>query len=247
MQHERLGSDANAARVQPREVQQLLEQPAQTVALLVGNLQQLLAELGLELVAALDRRRERAVHRRRRRPQLVRRHRDEVRLQLVEHDHLLVQSRALSGERDTFRDEAEQLHVVLVELPRPERSDVQHADHVTAHDERHAEHRLDALLPQDRVHDLGVVDVVEDHRLRGGRDATGKAATDRDPNALLDLFFDSECGAREQLGPLVVQQQHCTRVGLEDVADSRQRADAVWSADLPHVGTGSRCELLLEL
>ncbi len=38
-----------------------------------------------------------------------------------------------------------------------------------SNDERHAEHRLDSLLAQERVEDVSVVDVVEDHRpLLGG-------------------------------------------------------------------------------
>ena len=64
-----------------------------------------------------------------------------------------------------------------------ERADVQHADHVAANDQRHAEHRLDPLLAQDRVHDVGVVDVVEDHRAapsrRRGRRSRGRAGCAR--------------------------------------------------------------------
>jgi hypothetical protein len=54
-----------------RQIEELLEQAPQPLALLHTCPQQLVPELRRELVAAGGERREDAVHRRRRRPQLV--------------------------------------------------------------------------------------------------------------------------------------------------------------------------------
>ena len=100
---------------------------------------------------------------------------------------------------------------------------MEHADHLTADKQRHAEHRLDPLLAQDRVEHVRVVDVVEDHRRSAGRDPTGEAAPDRDPHTLLDLLLDPHRRPRYELFAVLVQQQHRARVRVEDVADARQQ------------------------
>jgi hypothetical protein len=52
---------------------------------------------------------------------------DEIQLQLVELDQLLVQLRALDGDRDPLGDELEQLDLVAREDARCERPDVEDA------------------------------------------------------------------------------------------------------------------------
>ena len=79
-------------------------------------------------------------------------------------NNLLVEARPFDRERDALRHQLEQLDVGVRESPRHERADVQHADHLTVDAQRHAEHRLDALLAKDRIDHVGVVDVVENHR-----------------------------------------------------------------------------------
>ncbi len=73
----------------------------------------------------------------------------------------------------------------LDERPRRQRADVEDADHVACDEQRHAEHRLDPLLAQDRVEHVGVVDVVEDHRLssrpRRGRRSRRRRGSGRRP------------------------------------------------------------------
>jgi hypothetical protein len=109
-----------------------------------------------------------------------------------------VEARALDRDRDTLGDELEQLDVVPRELPLRERTDVEYAERRARYDERHAEHRLDALLPQDRVPDRELVDV--DHaRPPLGRDPAGEALAERDADALLDLLLDPERRARDEL------------------------------------------------
>ena len=104
-----------------------------------------------------------------------------------------------------------------------ERADVQDADHPVVCEERGPKHRLDPFLAQNRVEDVGPVDVVEDHGppLRG--DSAGKPAPERDPDALLDLFFDPDGRPRDELLGVFVQQQDRAGVGAEDLADSREQ------------------------
>ena len=92
------------------------------------------------------------------------------------------------------------------------------AAHLSLDDERDAEHRLDPLLPQDRVEDVRVVDVVEDHRPLLGGDPSGEAAADRDADALLHLLLDPERRARDELVRVLVEQEDRARVDLEDLA-----------------------------
>src|SRR3954451_23283435 len=94
---------------------------------------------------------------------------------------------------------------------------VEEAAHLALDEDRDAEHRLDPLLPQDRIEAVGGVDVVEDHRplLRG--DPAGEATTDRDADALLSLLLDAERSPRDELVRVLVEQQDRARVDLEDL------------------------------
>jgi hypothetical protein len=220
-QHERPRVDLDRLRVEPREVEQLLEQPTQADPLLVADADQLAPCLLRQLVTAGVEGREDAVHRGRRRPQLVRGDGDEVQLQLVELDDLLVQARALDRERDPLGDELEQVDVVPGEDAPRQRPDVHDADHLVACDQRHAQHRDDLLLQQDRVPDAVGPDVLDHDRLPRRGDAAREAGADRDVDA--DLLLDPERGPRDQVLALVVEQQHRARVGAEDGADPRQQ------------------------
>jgi hypothetical protein len=76
--------------------------------------------------------------------------------------------------------------------------------------------RLDALLAQDRVEDVGVVDVVDRDRALLGGDAAGEAAAERDLDALLDLLLDAL--GRAGVQPVALEQQDRHGVDLEDLA-----------------------------
>ena len=130
----------------------------------------------------------------------------------------LEEARMLDRERGPVGHELEQLDLVLLEVAQMERADVENTAHLALHDEGHAEHRLDPFLPQDRVEDVRVVDVVEDHRPLLGGDPAGEAPADRDADALLDLLLDAERRARDELVRLLVEQQDRARVYLEDLA-----------------------------
>ena len=94
---------------------------------------------------------------------------------------------------------------------------MEHTAHLALHDERDAEHRLDPLLPQQRVEDVRVVDVVEDHRPLLGGDPACKAAAHRDTDALLYLLLDPERGARDELVRVLVEQENRAGVHFEDL------------------------------
>ena len=134
----------------------------------------------------------------------------------------LEQPSVLDRETHAVGDELEQLDVVLREDPRCQRTDVEHSEHVVREDQRHSGHALDALLAQDRVQHVGVVDVVEHDRSPFGGDPAREAAADRDPHALLDLFLEPDRRPRDQLVSEVVPEKNCGRVGVEHVPDSRE-------------------------
>jgi hypothetical protein len=125
------------------------------------------------------------------------------------------------GERGAVAGELEQVALLLGELARREAPDVQHPDDAAAHDERDAEQGLDALLAQDRVVDVGVLEVGDGDRATLRGDATGEAAAERDPHPLLDLLLDALGGARVQL--VALEQQDRDGVDGQDVRDALQQ------------------------
>jgi hypothetical protein len=103
-----------------------------------------------------------------------------------------------------------------------QRTDVENAEHASTDEERNAEHRLDALLVQNRIEDVCVIDVVEDHRLPFRCDAAGEAAADRDPHTALHLLLDPDRCPRDELVRLLVEQQDGARIDIEDLAGTEK-------------------------
>ena len=68
-----------------------------------------------------------------------------------------------------------------------------------------------------------MVDVVEHDRAPFRGDPAREPAADRDPDALLDLFLDSDRGAGDQIVAQLVAEQDRHRVGLERLANARQQ------------------------
>ena len=93
------------------------------------------------------------------------------------------------------------------EVAGGEAADVQDADHAALDEQRDAEQRADALLAQDRVVDVGVVDVLDRDRAALGRDAAGEAAPEGDLDAALDLLLDAAGGAGAQDAGRLVEQR----------------------------------------
>ncbi|HEX5852564.1 MAG TPA: hypothetical protein VFY36_05680 [Solirubrobacteraceae bacterium] len=64
-----------------------------------------------------------------------------------------------------------------------------HSDDAAFDVNRYAEQRADALLSEDWVYDLGVVEVLDDDGARLGGDAAREAASERHLDALADLLL----------------------------------------------------------
>ena len=87
--------------------------------------------------------------------------RDEALLERLDDAALVEQPRAVDRRGRAVGRELEQLGVLGREHARRQRADVQHADHAAVAEQRHAEQRADPALAQDRVQDVGVVDVLD--------------------------------------------------------------------------------------
>ena len=96
-----------------------------------------------------------------------------------------------------------------------------HADQALLHEQGHPEQRLQALLAQDRVEDVGVVDVGDLDRPALGGDPAGEAAADGDPHALLDLLLKPLGRARGEHAAVLLEQQD------RDGVDRQDRAHAI--------------------
>ncbi len=103
----------------------------------------------------------------------------------------------------------QQLDVVVVEPMRAQGTDVEHTHDGAAADQRHADHRADALLPQDGVRDRRLVDPVEHDRPSLGGDAPGEPGADRDADALPDLLLDAS--RRERRAPRPTRRRAARR------------------------------------
>ena len=143
---------------------------------------------------------------------------DEAIAHAVELQQTIVQQRALDPQRRALRGGLEQVGLVRRESSRYERSDVDHAEHASAREQRRAEERLDPLLPEDRVEHVRVVDVLDRDRPALRRETTGEASADRDADAGFDLLLETRGRAGDELVPPLVEQQDRARVGLEEVA-----------------------------
>jgi hypothetical protein len=109
----------------------------------------------------------------------------------------------------------QQVRVVHREAPRCEGSDVQDAQDLALCHQGHAEQRADVLLPQDRVEDVRVVDLVDDHRPALGGDAPREPLPDGDADTLAHLLLDPARGGGDQVGRGGIQQEDRRGVGVE--------------------------------
>jgi hypothetical protein len=105
---------------------------------------------------------------------------------------------------------------------------VQYADHAPLDQQRHAEQRLQALLDEDRIEDVGAGDVVDDDRSPLLRDPPGEPAAEWHAHPRLDLLLQPARRAGfELVGPLVEQQDR-GGVDRDEAAHAREQlADQV--------------------
>jgi hypothetical protein len=79
---------------------------------------------------------------------------------------------------------------------------------------------LNTLVPEDWVYDGGGVNAVENYGSTFRGDTTRESLSDRDANALADLFFQpTRCSGHELIGCRVVKQD-CGGVAMEKVQDA---------------------------
>jgi hypothetical protein len=76
-----------------------------------------------------------------------------------------------------------------VETAVLQRADVDDSENLPPHQKGCAEKRLDALLAQDRIENVGVVDVLKRNRLDRRGDAPRESQADWNPDSLLDLLL----------------------------------------------------------
>jgi hypothetical protein len=86
-----------------------------------------------------------------------------------------------------------------------------------------AEQRPDALLAQDRVQDVGVVDLGQEERLTRRRDAAREPRAEGDAHPLGDLLLDPLRRGGDELAPRRVEQEDGGRVGVEQLADPAEQ------------------------
>jgi hypothetical protein len=128
----------------------------------------------------------------------------------------------LDCDRCTVGGELQQLHIVLIEHSVHKRPDVENTEEAAADEQRHAKHRLDSLLTQNRVEHVRVIDILEHHRMPVRGDAPRKSTADRNPNPSLDLLLDPHCCARDELVRLLVQQQDSACVDPENLSGTNK-------------------------
>ena len=97
------------------------------------------------------------------------------------------------------------------------------------------------FLPEDRVDDLEALEVVDHDRPTLGEHAPGEAAADRDADAALDLLFEPDRRASDELVAVSVNEQNGAGVDVQDRAyplqelGERSSDDGVpWLGAAPH-------------
>jgi hypothetical protein len=120
-------------------------------------------------------------------------------------------------EGKSIRHQLQQLHVAVREPVRADRADVQHTERGSLDDERDAQQALDALVDEDAIGHCALADLVEDHGRALGRHPAREPRPDRDPDALAHLLLQPGGGRRDQLSPGGVEQQDCSRIGVQDL------------------------------
>ena len=136
--------------------------------------------------------------------------------------HLGVQG--LNRQCGTIRRQLQQVRVIAGEGAGTECPHVQDTDDHSPGPQRSTHEGPDALVQQDGVDHLGVIDLSQDHRAVFRRDPPGETPAERDPHPLPHLFFQPARGRRDQLPGGGIQQQHGGRIGLQGVfhpADER--------------------------
>ena len=141
--------------------------------------------------------------------------REEALLERVGQAAIAFRQAPVDCQRGAVARAREQVHVVVREIALLERAHVKHPDHLALHDQRHAEQRPEALLAQQWVHDLRMLDVRDAHRLAGARHPSGEALPHTDAHTPLHLLLEALGRARYERPAIVLEQQDRRRAGIE--------------------------------
>jgi hypothetical protein len=118
---------------------------------------------------------------------------------------------------------------------------MQHPEHRAMDEQRDARQRLDALLPEDRVEHVSVIDPIQDDRLPLGGDAARETPADRNQDTLADLLLQAAGRRGDQLATRAVQQQHRGSIGVQDLPHPvQQRGEKIIGAQMGQCRIGNR-------
>jgi hypothetical protein len=122
---------------------------------------------------------------------------------------------------------------------------VKDTDDIVLAQERHAEHHLDAPLPQSRIRDGSRVDAIQPCGLPRHGDTSGETRADRNPHPLANLVLDATGRPRNQLAGVGIEHQHSGRVGVKNLAHPGQQLDEkVIDIKPRQLGVGERLQVL---
>src|ERR671910_449417 len=146
-----------------------------------------------------------------------------IALQSIRERALTFGEPAEDGERRPVRRALKELDVLVVKRSRGQRAHVQHPDHASLHEQRHAEQRAEPLLAQDRVDDLELVDVEDANRPAGGGDAAGESAPHPGAHPPPDLLLEALRSPGDECCVVVLEQEDCRGVHCEDRHDAGEQ------------------------
>jgi hypothetical protein len=128
----------------------------------------------------------------------------------------------LDRQRRPVGGQLQQLSIIGRESAVLQRAHVDHTDDPGTDLQRNAEQRFDPLLAQDRIEDVCVIDVVENHGATLCRYPACESAPERDAHATLDLLLEADCRSRHEFTGFLIEQQHSTGIGIEHLARAQQ-------------------------
>lgn len=136
---------------------------------------------------------------------------------------LLGQSRIVDRRGGAVGGQLQQRYVLLAEFPAVKRADVHHADHTTLDLQRHAEHRADPALAQERVDYFGAAEILDHDRAHLGGDLSGEPSRNGYLDALADLLLQTARSTRDEHLAVLVEQKDRGGVDAENAARSLEQ------------------------
>ncbi len=136
---------------------------------------------------------------------------------------LLVERGVLDRDRHPIGRQLQQITLIIGEQPSLQAAHMQHPQHPILRQQRNPQQRADPLLAQDRIQDVGMIDIVDPDRPPLSRDPPREPLADRDLHPPLDLLLDPLRRTRTQRHARLVKQQDRRRIGAQDLRDPLQQ------------------------